>query len=53
MGTMRFPSYTVIGSDHWGVTWEQVYTVYDKRLEGAEKDWWYCRRNERNLYPDL
>lgn len=53
MGTMRFPSYSVIGADHWGVSWTQVYTVYDTRLKGAEKDWWYCRRNERNDYPTL
>ena len=52
MGTMRFESYSVKGMDEWGVEWDGVQTLFNQRLKGDWKTWWYSPRNERNDYPE-
>ena len=37
----RFPSYSVIGIDKSGHTWEQVVTDYTYLNSSAMRKWWY------------
>ena len=44
ISAQRCPSYSVIGIDAVGNKWHQVMTMYDQRLAGEEKEWWYSKK---------
>ena len=53
LGVTRFPSYSVIGIDRDGVTWESVITDPTYPLTIQEKRWWYSRTPpEGQGYPE-
>ena len=43
LGSNRFPSYSVMGIDRQGNTWEAVQTDPTYPLSKAEKAWWYAK----------
>lgn len=49
----RSPSYSVTGIDQWGNKWEQIYTIYNHRLNKEEKDWWVTKKPLNKQYPSL
>ena len=53
MGASRCPSYSVRAYDQWGVSWEQVLTIYSERLTMQAKRWWYSRYVPNQTYPEL
>ena len=49
----RFPSYSVIGIDKQGHTWEQVVTDYTYLNSSAMRKWWYANiPASGNNYPE-
>ena len=43
LAAKSFPSYSVIGVDRNGFTWQQVITDYTYKLGKPMKAWWYAR----------
>ena len=52
LAASRCHAYHVRGTDLWGVEWEQVLVMYDRRLSKSEKEWWYWRYKPNQNPPD-
>ena len=53
LAASRCPSYSVVGVDLQGNTWEQALTMYYQRLDKQEKEWWYSKVPKSKPYPQL
>lgn len=53
LAASRCEAYSVKAVDMWGCEWEQVLTMYDRRLSRREKDWWYWKGPISKSPPDF
>lgn len=51
LAASRCPSYYVMARDLHGDQWNQVLTIYQNRLDGEEKRWWYSKVPSGKPYP--
>ena len=53
LASSRCPSYAVLARDLHGTEWLQVLTLYQDRLDGAERNWWYSKVPTGKPYPPM
>jgi hypothetical protein len=53
VATSRCPSYAVFAVDQWGNEWNQILTIYNRKLTPMERKWWITKKPAYATYPGL